>query len=48
LTAAQLAKEILFRFESPADELPLVAVIADFVRTAVAPVTIHDSSVRFA
>ena len=44
LTAAQLAKEILFRFKGPAGELPLMAVIAAFVRTAVAPVAVYDSS----
>jgi hypothetical protein len=45
-TAAQLAQKLLFRFKRPASELPLVTVIADFVRTAMASIAIGDSGVR--
>jgi len=45
-TAAQLAKEILLGFKRPAGELPLVAMIANLVRTTMAPIAIYDARVR--
>jgi hypothetical protein len=47
-TAAQLAQKILFRFERAADELPLMAMITNLVRTAMTAIAIDESRVCIA
>jgi hypothetical protein len=44
-TAAKLAQEILFRFECPANELTLMTMIANLVRTAMTAIAVDDSRV---
>ena len=43
--AAQLAEKIFLRFEGPTGKLPLMAVIAHFVRTAMTAIAVNDSRV---
>src|SRR5581483_11591459 len=45
-SAAQLAQEILLGLERPAGELAAVAMVADFVRSAMAAVAVNDPGMR--
>ena len=47
-TAAQLAQKIFFRFKRPTGKLSLVAMIANFVGSAMAAIAIDDSRVCMA